>query len=138
MVVLIDTNVILDFLMTREPFYEASADIILKCANGELTGYIAFHSVANLWYILRRIPEDMRRKWMADICNCLYVASANHEEILDAINRDEFKDFEDCLQDKCAKTVDADYIVTRNTSDFLNSEVKAVLPEELLDIIKDD
>ena len=41
MVVLIDTNVIIDFLITREPFFESSSKIIEKCAAGELKGYIA-------------------------------------------------------------------------------------------------
>lgn len=45
MVVLVDTNVIIDFLLTREPFYEASSEIIIKCAKRELEGYIAFHSI---------------------------------------------------------------------------------------------
>ncbi len=46
MIVLIDTNVILDFLLTREPAYQAASDIILKCANKEIKGYIAFHSIS--------------------------------------------------------------------------------------------
>lgn len=136
MVVLVDTNVIIDFLITREPFYEASAGIISKCANRELEGCIAFHSVSNLWYILRKVPEDKRREWMADICIFLKVVGASHEEVLDAIKMGEFKDFEDCLQDKCAKSVFADYIITRNTSDFLKSDVKAVLPENLLKLLE--
>lgn len=64
MVVLIDTNVIIDFLMTREPFYKASSEIIDKCSRKELLGYIAFHSLTNLWYILRKVPEDLRREWI--------------------------------------------------------------------------
>lgn len=136
MVVLVDTNVIIDFLITREPFYNASAEIISKCANGELKGHIAFHSVANLWYILRKVPEDKRREWMADICSFLKVVGASHEEVLNAIKMAEFKDFEDCLQDKCGKSVSADYIITRNTTDFSKSDVKAILPEELLELLK--
>ena len=45
MVVLIDTNVIIDYLITREPFYKAASAIIIKCAQKEITGYIAFHSI---------------------------------------------------------------------------------------------
>ena len=71
MVILVDTNVIIDFRMTREPFYRASSEIMKKCADGELTGYIAFHSIPNLWYILRKVPEERRRGWMADVCSFL-------------------------------------------------------------------
>ena len=103
MVVLIDTNVIIDFLITREPFFQSSSKIMEKCATGELKGHIAFHSVPNLWYILRKIPEEKRRTWLMDICSFLKVVGVNHEEVLKAIQSTDFKDFEDCLQDRCAK-----------------------------------
>lgn len=135
MVVLIDTNVIIDFLVEREPFSKSSTEIIQKCAAKEITGYIAFHTIPNLWYILRKVPENIRREWLADLCCFLYVTGASHEEVLNAIKNTEFKDFEDCLQDRCAKGVKAEYIVTRNTEDFIGSDVMAILPENLLNIL---
>lgn len=135
MVVLIDTNVIIDFLITREPFFAASSKVIEKCATGELKGYIAFHSVPNLWYILRKIPEEKRREWIADICSFMEVIGVNHDEVLKAIKATDFKDFEDCLQDKCAKSIGASYIITRNVADFNGSEVSAILPEEFLAVV---
>ncbi|MDE7310415.1 MAG: PIN domain-containing protein [Eubacterium sp.] len=130
--ILIDTNVIIDFLITREPFFHASSKIIAMCANGELSGYIAFHSIPNLWYIMRKIPEQKRRKWLVDLCGFLKVISVKHEEVLKAIEMAEFKDFEDCLQDRCAKSVCAKYILTRNEADFIGSEVPAISPEVFL------
>lgn len=135
MVVLIDTNVIIDFLITREPFFESSSKVMEKCATGELKGYIAFHSIPNLWYILRKIPEEKRRGWLIDICGFLRVIGVNHDEVLKAIKSEEFKDFEDCLQDRCAKNIGASYIITRNVADFNGSEVPAILPEEFLSFI---
>lgn len=135
MVILIDTNVVIDFLITREPFFKASAEVTMKCANGELEGCIAFHSISNLWYILRKIPEDKRRKWLTDICGFLKVAGADHNEVINAIQNKEFRDFEDCLQDRCAKSIGASYIVTRNVADFNGSEIPAVTPEDFLTVI---
>ncbi len=135
MVILVDTNVIIDFLLTREPFYKASSEIIAKCADGGLNGYIAFHAISDLWYILRKIPEDARRKWLFHLCEFLQVAGANHSEVVKAIQMSEFKDFEDCLQDRCAKSVRAEYIVTRNPEDFRASEVPAISPEDFLLLI---
>ena len=135
MVVLIDTNVIIDFLITREPFFESSSKVMEKCATGELKGYIAFHSVPNLWYILRKIPEEKRRGWLMDICGFLKVVGVNHDEVLNAIKSINFKDFEDCLQDRCAKSIGASYIITRNVADFNGSEVPAILPEDFLMVI---
>jgi predicted nucleic acid-binding protein len=70
------------------------------------------------------------------ICSVLSVTAASHERVCDAIAREDFPDFEDCLQDESAKEVGADYIVTRNIQDFQNSDVKAVTPEEFLKIIE--
>lgn len=132
---MIDTNMIIDFLITREPYFESSSKVMEKCAVRELKGYIAFHSVPNLWYILRRIPEDKSRKWMIDICGFLEVAGVSHDEVLRAIKMDKFIDFEDCLQDRCAKNVGAEYIITRNIDDFSESEVPAISPENFLKAI---
>lgn len=131
---LVDTNVVLDFLVTREPFYQAASKILSKCAANEITGYIAFHSIPNLWYILRKVPEDKRREWMVDICGFLQVAGACHDEVVEAIRNEGFRDFEDCLQDRCAKTARADYIITRNLTDFSGSEIPAIQPEDFLEM----
>ena len=76
-----------------------------------------------------------RRQNLRDICEIFSVASVPKNEIIDAINRDFFRDFEDCLQDKCAKEIGADYIITCNTKDFENSEVHAMNPKEFMDKI---
>lgn len=135
MVVLVDTNVIIDFLITREPFYESSLKIIKKCAGKELDGYVAVHSIPDLWYILRKTPEDKRRKWLSDICMFLRVAGVSHEDVVKAIEMTEFKDLEDCLQDRCAEKIGAKYIISRNVKDYEGSVVPAVSPEEFLETI---
>ena len=52
MVVLIDTNVILDVFQKREPFYKRSNKILNYCASGEIKGYIAIHSISNIFLFL--------------------------------------------------------------------------------------
>lgn len=135
MVVLVDTNVIIDFLITREPFYKASSRVITKCASKEVDGYIAFQSIPNLWYILRKIPEEKRRNWLSDICDFLRVEGVSHNDVVRAIKMEKFKDFEDCLQDRCAERIGADYIITRNVKDFAGSAVPAVSPEQFLEML---
>lgn len=132
MIVLVDTNVIIDFLITRIPFYEPAATIMEKCATGELEGCVAFHTIPNLWYILRKIPDEQRRKWIEKICDCLQVVGASHDNVIKAIRMNAFKDFEDCLQDRCAEEAKADYIVTRNVDDFAESTIPAIEPSELI------
>ena len=59
-----------------------------------------------------------------------------HAQVREALSRNDFSDFEDCLQDECAFHVDAEYIVTRNVSDFKAAKVAAVEPEYLLEILE--
>lgn len=132
MVILIDTNVLIDFLTAREPFYDSAFQVMEKCASGKTKGYIAFHSLPNLWYIFRKVPEKTRRLWLEKLCKILRVTSTSHESILKAIKMENFKDFEDCLQDKCAEEISADYIITRNISDFENSIIPAIEPTDWL------
>ena len=136
MVVLIDTNILLNYITNREDdFLEQSIRIVEMCAKGECVGYIAFHTLSTLWYVLRKRSDKERRENLRDICEIFNVASASQEEILDAIDKSSFADFEDCLQDKCAKEVGADYIITCNTKDFVNSEIAALNPKEFLELI---
>ncbi|MCI8943764.1 PIN domain-containing protein [Oscillospiraceae bacterium 50-16] len=133
MVVLIDTNVALDFLTVRQPFYQSAKAILKACASDNVQGYIAFHSLPNIFYILRKsYTDEDRRSMLEKLCLILRVTGASHERVCDAISRGEFSDFEDCLQDECAQEVSADYIVTRNVDDFNHSRVQAITPEEFL------
>ena len=136
MVVLIDTNIALDFLTVRQPFYYSAKAVLQACADDKVQGYIAFHSLPNIFYILRKnYSEKDRRSMLERLCLVLQVTGASHDKVCEAISWDEFSDFEDCLQAECAKEISADYIVTRNADDFKYSHVKAITPEELLERI---
>lgn len=130
MVVLIDTNIIIDYLTERNGFFESSRNVIEICSSEDVQGYVAFHSIPNIWFILRKKPDNERRKMLKNICTILTVTGASHQDVINAIDTDNFKDFEDCLQDKCAAVVHADYIVTRNTDDFTNSMTKIITPSD--------
>ena len=54
------------------------------------------YSLSIIWYSLR-IPDEGKRMWLKDICRVLTVAGASHEQVLEAIENVQFKDFEDCL-----------------------------------------
>ena len=138
MVVLIDANVILDYIASREPFYQEAYRIMEMCNCRKVKGYIAFHSVSIIWYTLRKfLPDDPeRRLWLTKILQIVQVTGADHEEVVKAVKMDDFRDFEDCLQNKCAETVHAQYIVTNNVKDFKRSTITAVTPAEFCQLIK--
>lgn len=136
MVILIDTNVILDALLKREPYVNEAQIIITKCANQEITGYLAAHSLPNLFYILRKsYSQQERREFIRNLCDIFYISDLNVEKILSAVDNEEFIDFEDCLQEECAVEIKADYIVTRNPADYKKSRVQVIQPDELVKVI---
>lgn len=132
MVLLLDTNIVLDYLLKREGFYEDAKKIMEKCSNENIHGCIALHTITTMWYILRKIPDTQRRDALKLICDLLQVVGTSHDEVVKALDTPDFKDFEDCIQTKCAKTAKADYVITRNKSDFVQSEIPVLTPQELL------
>lgn len=136
MVVLIDANVIIDFLCKRPEFYSDAEAVIRDMASDDVKGYVAFHTISNLWYIMRDTPKDKRRKFISSMLNILTIATASHNAVEKAVKNESFSDFEDCLQEACASNINADYIITRNIKDFESSSIKSVLPKEYLRLRK--
>ena len=64
MVILVDTNIIIDALANREPYADDAKRIMEKCAAREITGILAAHSIPNLFYILRKnfSQEELAKK----------------------------------------------------------------------------
>ena len=136
MTILVDTNVILDLLLKREPYSIAAQTIITKCAEREVIGYLAAHSIPNLFYILRKnYTQKERRKFIKNLCDIFRISDLNEEKIISAIENEDFTDFEDCLQEECAVEAMADYIVTRNPEDYKGSRVKVILPDEFVKLL---
>lgn len=131
-VLLIDANVILSYITNRKPGVEEARKIMDYCRRSEIEGYIAFHTVSIVWYVLRKRPQSERRPALFDLCELLTVTGASHRDVLDAIMDDSFPDFEDCLQEKCAKNINADFIVTENVRDFATSKILALTPKDMI------
>ena len=80
-VVLIDTNILLNYITNREDKYlEQSIKIVELCAEGKIRGYIAFHTLSTLWYVLRKKDDKERRDILKDICEIFTVAAASQKE----------------------------------------------------------
>ena len=132
--ILLDTNVLLDYLQQRKGF-DVAEQILQECIQYKIDGFVAAHSISNIFFILRKVyTEDERRDILANMTSFLSVAEINHEMICSALARKEFCDFEDCLQDECASIVGADFIVSQNIKDYVNSRVPAISPKDFLQI----
>ncbi len=132
MVLLIDTNVILDVLMNRSEFVKASAMIWKLCETEQAKGYVSALSFANMMYIMRR---QMTPEQIEDIFHKLkliFEFADLSSAVLERAVSMKWDDFEDAVQSATAESVHADYIVTRNIKDFGRSKVAAFTPAELL------
>jgi len=133
LVVLIDTDVLLDFLIDREPFTQNAKAIIQKSQEKIIKPFLAAHSITNIFYILRRLYSASERKQrLLDLCRSIPVVEIGHDVIINALANNYFDDIEDCLQAECAEVVNADYIITRNIKHYTHSNIPAILPEKLL------
>lgn len=131
--ILIDTNILLDYLLTREPFYTNAEKIVHACVEGQAKGCIAAHSISNMFFILRKdYNAKERREVLINLCSIFDVEGIDKSKLFSGLQNENFSDFEDCLQMECAKAYNAEYIITRNVDDYKASEIQAILPEDYL------
>ena len=134
---LIDTNVILDALMSREPFNKFAEEIIMLSAKGKISGCITASSVTDIYYILRKHIKQ------AEIAKQEILKLINIFSVLDVTGLDcekacalPMKDYEDALNAYCAKRHKANYVITRDLKHFEGSPVSAISPSDFLKIVK--
>jgi predicted nucleic acid-binding protein len=127
--ILLDCDVLLDVMAGREKFLADSARVFDACEAGEIQGAIAWHTLANAYYL----ADDGKKalKFFEDLLSFVEVMGGDTELALEAI-RSGFSDFEDALQSVCAKQFEADFIVTRNVKDYKLSPIKAISPPEFI------
>ncbi len=137
--VLIDTNVALDFILHRQPFYPA-AETIIETANFRIiSAYVSAASVTDVYYLARRELRDrnLALQLLKNFLKIVKVAAVSEKEIAAALNLS-WRDFEDAVQYSVAKSNVMDYIITRNTEDFFGSEISVVTPEDFIKILLED
>ncbi|MCQ2240303.1 PIN domain-containing protein [Treponema sp.] len=131
---MIDTNILLDIFLNRIEFLDNSRKIFDLCKDNVVSGKLAAHTITNLFYILRKNYNDFQRRGIIlSLFEIFDVVSVDKNRLVSVLEKSNFKDFEDSLQDECAYAINADYIITRNTKDFEGSMVKALTPEEFLE-----
>lgn len=131
--ILLDTNILMDYLTKREPFYQAAYQILLGCKNQDYAGVVAAHSIVDMFFILRKhFTNSERRKLLLAFLEILEVEAVDTEKLRIALENEAFADFEDCLQVECAKSTNVDFIVTRNVKDYTLSDIPILSPEQFV------
>ena len=129
---MIDTNIILDVLLEREPFYDSSRRVLSLCESREISGFISASAATDIFYLVRKALGSTVDAYTAlgHILNIVKVLTVTNDDVNTAFLI-QAKDFEDCLLATCARSNKCDGIVTRNKKDFTAFGVPLYLPDEV-------
>lgn len=131
MIVLFDTNVILDVLLDREPFVEVALGLFGYVEQNRVQGYLCATTLTNIFYIARpTVGKDVALRRVQELLEIFDVAVVN-QVILKRAVATRFTDFEDAVLYESAQYAGVDAIVTRNISDFENSDIPIYSPNDL-------
>jgi predicted nucleic acid-binding protein len=134
--VLLDTDVILDFLLERKPFFLAASELLKLNANGAFDAYISSITPINVFYIGRKIVGASKiRQGIDDLLRLVNVTAVDQPSLIQALGLP-FRDYEDAVQHCCATAGSLAAIVTRNTSDYKNATLPIFAPTEFLNHLK--
>jgi predicted nucleic acid-binding protein len=130
--VFVDTDIILDLLSEREPFYIHSATLFSRADKGEIKLFVSSLSFANLNYMLsRQYSTDQARKKLLKFKTLVTVLAVN-DKIIDLALSSDFRDFEDGIQYFTSIENNIKIILTRNLRDFKTSEIPVMTAEQFL------
>ncbi len=132
---LIDLNVLLDVLQRRHPFFESSARTLAWAEKGRFQALWSAHSVTTLFYLYTKDQSSkVARVAITDLLQFLQVAPVN-QAVIDTALALPYEDFEDAVQMAAAMHASADYLITRNITDFKSGPIPAVMPTEFLALL---
>jgi predicted nucleic acid-binding protein len=130
--VFVDTDVILDFLLDRTSFSEASVFLLTLGDMGKIKLLSSGLVFSNCYYVLRKISTHRKvMDALQSLASFIEFAPVDHQVVLDALHSS-FKDFEDALQDAAATSGGAKYLITHNIKDYKRSELAVMTPEEYI------
>lgn len=135
--VLVDTNIVLDFLLQREPFFQ-DAELLFQAIDiGEIASYITATTLTDIFYISRRYTRSVEqaRQAVSEILTAMMICPVDRVVLESAFNSG-LADFEDAVQIFSAVTQGLEAIVTRDAQGFLSSPIPVLSIQELLQQVR--
>ena len=130
--IFVDCDVLLDVGLAREPFYQDSAELLNLLEQKKYHGFIAWHSIANFFYLTAKGNKNQESKqFIAELCNFLTIVPVSNQDLIMALQL-QMNDFEDAIQCASAIAAQSDVIVSRNSKDYQNSPIRVLTPEQVL------
>jgi predicted nucleic acid-binding protein len=132
---LVDTNVVLDVLLDRQPHAESSVAIWASVETGQSQGFLAAHAITTIHYLIQReLGAAKAKQLMALMLRVFRVATLDGVVVEKAL-RLPMADFEDAVTAAAALSSKCEFIVTRDPKGFRGSPVRALAPEAALPIL---
>ena len=136
MKVLFDTNVILDVMLLRDPFFKSSAQILAEVERKNIEGFVCSTTITTIHYLVEK--SKGRKVALTQIESLLKIFQVTQvdKSCLESALNSKITDFEDAVLNESASRKRVDGIVTRNGKDFKASKLTIYNPEELLKILR--
>ena len=125
--ILIDAEIILDWLMDEETYGKEAMRVLEECCSGNVNGYVAAHSITDTLYLANKhmSVRDIN-EIESNLFKIIKVVPIHEDNITRAMQMEHFDNLEDAIQVQCAVDINADYILTKNVSNFSNSPIVAI------------
>jgi predicted nucleic acid-binding protein len=135
---LVDTNVVLDVLLDRQPHADASVAIWASIEKGPCEGYLAAHAITTVHYLVQRELGAVRAKQLIALIMRVFRVAAVDGMVLEQALRLPLADFEDAVTVAAGQASGCDFIVTRDPKGFRGSPVRVLAPEAVLPMLGAD
>jgi len=129
---LIDCNILIDWLTDRPPFSIYANKLLVLIENKIVKGLVSPLTLSNTYYILRKqTNKKIANEFLIDVLNLFSIVDITKEITLSAI-KNRYKDFEDDLHYQTAIKNNIDFLITRSKADFLKNKIQIMTAEEYL------
>lgn len=137
MKVLLDTNIVIDALTSREPWKEHAEKIFLMAANNIIDIFITASSATDIYYLIRKHLHSTKtaRQIMGKLYSLVGILEVKSEDLIDAL-ASPVTDYEDAVIEQVARRSDMKCIVTRNQKDYEAGLIQIYLPEEFVQFME--
>jgi predicted nucleic acid-binding protein len=126
---LFDTNVVLDVLLDRQPYAQASSAVWKAVETGVSEGMLAAHAVTTIHYLVQKEKGNaLAKRIVTSILRVFSVATVDEATVREALHLPS-ADFEDAVTAAAARVAGCDFIVTRDPKGFRESPVRTITPE---------
>lgn len=135
--ILIDTNVVIDALTSREPWNKNAEKIFIMAANNIVDMNITASSATDIYYLVRKYLHntEMAKQIMGKLYSLAGILDVTESDCVEAL-ASSVSDYEDAVIEQVARRSGIDYIVTRNQNDYKEDIMKVMLPEEFIKLME--